>query len=69
MRNEDYPYIEKSRRCRTDAERAAVKVVRCATYKLTSQEKLKQLLYNTGPIAVGTITSKVKSLKYFYSIS
>lgn len=39
--------------CFLHPNRAVVKIIGCDSYALTSQEKLKQLLYYRGPLSVG----------------
>ncbi|KAJ8729143.1 hypothetical protein PYW08_000724 [Mythimna loreyi] len=49
----DYPYEEISKTCNFDANKVKVKLAYCLSFNLTSQEKLKQLVYHSGPIAIG----------------
>ncbi|KAJ8729141.1 hypothetical protein PYW08_000722 [Mythimna loreyi] len=49
----DYPYRAKQQHCQFIPRRAAIRLTDCNLYNLRSQEKLKQLLYKNGPIAIG----------------
>ncbi|KAJ8726653.1 hypothetical protein PYW07_001351 [Mythimna separata] len=48
----DYPYEGHFRKCQFDENKIKVQINDCHSFNLTSQEKLKQLLYHTGPIAI-----------------
>ncbi|XP_026726729.1 uncharacterized protein LOC113493107 [Trichoplusia ni] len=51
--SQDYPFVAQQNKCQFDASKIQVKVTECHAYNLTSQEKLKQLLYHNGPIVIG----------------
>lgn len=53
MLEKEYPYIPKQTKCKFDASKVVAKVSGCVSYNLTSQEKVKQLLYKLGPISIG----------------
>ncbi|XP_022821239.1 cathepsin L1-like [Spodoptera litura] len=49
----DYPYIhDEMDDCYFDVNKVKVKLSDCRAFNLTSQEKLKQLVYKTGPISI-----------------
>ncbi|XP_026726722.1 probable cysteine protease RD19C [Trichoplusia ni] len=48
----DYPYVGEDGKCAFDASKVAVKLAGCHSYNLTSQEKVKQLLHQYGPISI-----------------
>ncbi|XP_026726721.1 cathepsin L1-like [Trichoplusia ni] len=50
----DYPYRQHNPhpQCLLPSNRLRVKIIGCDSYRLSSQEKLKQLLYHRGPLSV-----------------
>ncbi|XP_075992762.1 uncharacterized protein LOC142987698 [Anticarsia gemmatalis] len=53
MKGADYPYTAKDGpRCLLNKNKIVVKVNRCSTFRLKSQEKLKQLLVQYGPVSI-----------------
>ncbi|CAB3237722.1 unnamed protein product [Arctia plantaginis] len=52
MTEKDYPYMAKQSKCQFDPSKAVAKISDCVSYNLTSQEKVKQLLYKIGPISI-----------------
>ncbi|XP_047041584.1 uncharacterized protein LOC124645753 [Helicoverpa zea] len=50
---EDYPYIGQQGDCQFEQEKVKIKLSNCHVYNLSSQEKVKQLLYHNGPIVIG----------------
>ncbi|CAB3230383.1 unnamed protein product [Arctia plantaginis] len=52
MAERDYPYENQKGQCRSDASRAVARISACYQYSLSSQEKVKQLLYLVGPISI-----------------
>lgn len=54
MLRDDYPYKEKKQRCRFIKSKIAAKVVGCRKYETNgTEDQLKEVLYNVGPLAVG----------------
>lgn len=51
----DYVYTGNEDDCKFDVKKVQVKLSDCRSYNLTSQEKLKQLLYSNGPISIGNL--------------
>ncbi|XP_075991788.1 uncharacterized protein LOC142987119 [Anticarsia gemmatalis] len=52
IKEEEYDYEGSVGECRTKNFTPFVKVKKCLSYNMASQEKLKQILYNTGPISI-----------------
>ncbi|CAB3237720.1 unnamed protein product [Arctia plantaginis] len=53
MKESDYKYEGSKGKCRLDKRKIVAKVTDCTSYNLTSQEKVKQVLYKVGPISIG----------------
>lgn len=60
----DYPYQGRRIFCRFYIEKVKVKLDDCRSFNLTSQEKVKQLLYHTGPIAIGKLNKHALQLEF-----
>ncbi|KAF9787548.1 hypothetical protein SFRURICE_001600 [Spodoptera frugiperda] len=60
----DYPYKQNDKdACSFDVSKAKVTLSNCLAFKLTSQEKLKQLLYKTGPISIAIQGTALQTYK------
>ncbi|KAJ8729142.1 hypothetical protein PYW08_000723 [Mythimna loreyi] len=53
----DYPYKARQQSCQFAPGKAVVRLTDCNLYNIRSQEKLKQLLYKNGPIAIAVQAS------------